>query len=688
MSRALHLARLVIAACLSLWPFAGAARAQADAGVARPALAPGGVDTAPEQPRDGAILSDGPTEPPPKVQGIPYYEELARKSPGDAQVQQLLAAAYARNGRTEDARRVVRVALELAVDDPEMHQALALIEEGAGTFPAAEEAIRKATALDGNVEYRLDLGRILYLAGKLADAEAEWTKIETDFATNAEVLLALADAERELGRTDEAATAYDKALLLAPEGSPRHIDILVEKGRMLADKGRNPEALELLTRARQQAPKDPDVHYNLGVLYVRLAQHEAAITSFREALKLDADMARAQNNMGVAFDKLHKGEDAMKAFSKAVEIDPRFADAHYNLGLASFKLRKFKEARTALEKALSIAPDMADAKFYLGEVYYQLGDSQKALRVYKEALRSNPSDASSHRRLGDIHLQAADLDLAIGEYWAAVDADESDAGNRAQLMRTLLLRNGDGDARRAAKLGDKGLELDKKALEIRRALAEAEVQAGRSPRAQLILEEGVELDQQNPKAHVVLGRFLLDQSTDKAITAAQAEFAIALRVDPKNAEALAGDGQANYALGDKKRARQRFEEALAIDPALASARADLGRLLYEDGQNKDALKHLKRAADDAPRLGKAWFYLAFAQNKDGQGAAVVERSLRKAVDAQPDLAEAHMQLGVLYQAQGKKDLACKAFVAAIAARPTYEEALQKREMLECPAAGK
>jgi tetratricopeptide (TPR) repeat protein len=196
------------------------------------------------------------------------------------------------------------------------------------------------------------------------------------------------------------------------------------------------------------------------------------------------------------------------------------------------------------------------------------------------------------------------------------------------------------------------------------------------------------VDADNPRAHVMLGRFLLEQSTDKSITAAQAEFAIALRIDSKNADALAGDGEANYALGDKKRARARFEEALALDPALASARADLGRLLYEDDQNKEALKHLKRAAEDSPRLGKAWFYLAFAQNKDGQGAAIVERSLRKAVEAQPDLAEAHMQLGVLYQAQSKKELACKAFNAALAARPSYEEALQKREMLECPALAK
>jgi tetratricopeptide (TPR) repeat protein len=255
-------------------------------------------------------------------------------------------------------------------------------------------------------------------------------------------------------------------------------------------------------------------------------------------------------------------------------------------------------------------------------------------------------------------------------------------------MRVLLVRNGEGDARRAVKLGEKGLELDKRRLEIRKALAEAEVQSGRSPRAQLILEEGVELEPDNPKARVLLGRFLLEQSTDRSIKSAQAEFAIALNHDPKNADALAGDGEASYAMGDKKAAKKRFFDALALDPTLAEARADLGRLLYEEDQNKEALKHLKRATEDAPRLGKAWFYLAFAQNKDGQGPDAVERSLRRAVEAQPDLAEAHKQLGELYQAKGKKELACKAFNAAIDARPSYEEALQHREALQCKQGSK
>ena len=98
----------------------------------------------------GALLADA-TEPAPKVQGVAYYEELAKKNPEEPQNYQLLAAAYGRQGRVDDARRAARKAIELEPSLAELHQTLGLIEEGADKLPAALEAFKKAASLDGNV---------------------------------------------------------------------------------------------------------------------------------------------------------------------------------------------------------------------------------------------------------------------------------------------------------------------------------------------------------------------------------------------------------------------------------------------------------------------------------------------------------------------------------------------------------
>ena len=230
--------------------------------------------------------------------------------------------------------------------------------------------------------------------------------------------------------------------------------------------------------------------------------------------------------------------------------------------------------------------------------------------------------------------------------------------------------------RRAVKLGEKGLELDPAALEVRVALAEAEVQQGRSPRARQILDEGVTAAPKDPRIHLALGQHHLQQGNAPA---ARAAFDAALALDPKNPSALAAAGEVSYALGDKEDAKKKIREALALDAGQASARADLGRMLLEDGKNAEALKELKRASEDEPKLGKAWFYLAFAQNNTGSGAAAVERSLKKAVECSPDLAEAHYQLGSLYLKQSKKELGCKSLKRALELREGYETALVEFE---------
>ncbi len=637
-------------------------------GLALPAFA---QDETPQ----GAMLAEA-TEPAPKVQGVAYYEELAKKNPEEPQNHQLLAAAYGRQGRIDDARRAARRAIELEPGMAELHQTLGLIEEGADKLPAALESFKKAASLDGNVEFRLDVARVLWRLDRRTEADTAWAGLAGDFADNRDVQLALGNSYHGLGRNDEAIAAFDRALSLSTTGTER-ADILVEKSRVYADKGAVNLALESLTGARDAAPNDPDIHYNLGVLFFRAGQFDAAIGAFDAAVKLKADHANALNNKGVVLEKQKKLDDAVKTFQAALKIEPRNGFAAFNLGLALFKLRRFKEAEAAFDTAVAVDPELGEAKFFLGEIYFQMGDRKKALRLYKDALHSNPDDAATHRRVGDIHLQNGELDLAIGEYWAAVDADKDAADHRSQLMRVLVARNKDGDVRRAVKLGDDGLSAHPDQLDVRTALATAEVAARRTERARQLLEEGTRVSPNDPRAHAAYGRFLLEQGK---VSDAEAVFGVAVKLDARFAPAIAGLGDAALTQGDNARAEKLFREALALDQSLASARAELGYILYKANKNKDALDELGRAVVDDSTLGRAWFYLAFAQYREGEKAKV-ETSLKRAVAAQPDLAEAWLELGKLYVAQGKKDDAKKALTAAEAARPGYDAALLELERL-------
>jgi len=50
----------------------------------------------------------------------------------------------------------------------------------------------------------------------------------------------------------------------------------------------------VLRQALRLAPRDPETHYRLGVLLMRMGRKEEAARSFEETLRLDPDHASAR----------------------------------------------------------------------------------------------------------------------------------------------------------------------------------------------------------------------------------------------------------------------------------------------------------------------------------------------------------------------------------------------------------
>jgi tetratricopeptide (TPR) repeat protein len=627
--------------------------------------------------KDEAVLSGDAAPAPAQRGGIAFYEEMIRTEPADPTHYQMLAGALLQQGRIDDARAAVRRAIELAPKEAELQQALGLVEEAADQWAAAVAAHQAATNLDGNVEYKLDLARATLMSGKTEPALAMMKSIESAYPANGAVQVALADTYKQMSRFDEADDTYRRALPLMTT-PPDRSALLLDHARMLADRASLPTALALLQKARDATSDDPDVHYNIGIVYFRSNQMDAAVKAFDRAVQLKADFARAKNNRGVALDRIGKTTDAMASFKEATINDDRFSDAHYNLGLAAFKLRKFDDARRAFESCLRLSPDNADARFYLGEIAFQQGDPKAALRLFKEAIRNNPQDADTRRRLGDLHLEAGQLNLAVGEYWAAVDADEKNQVIRAQLMRVLLVRRDEPDLRLAAKLGDAGLEMDETAMETRLVLAQVEVAQQRSPRARQLLEAGITLAPKDPRPHVALASLLRTQGLAEP---AEKSCRSAIEAAPKNAAALLCLGDVLQDQGNNADAEKNYRAALQVQPGLAEARTELAYLAFRAGKTNEAIKELERATLDAPRLARAWYYLGAARYKAGQKEKV-EVALKKATTLQPDLAEAHLLYGQYLAKESRNDEARAAFLQAEKARGgTYEEARFELEKL-------
>jgi tetratricopeptide (TPR) repeat protein len=91
------------------------------------------------------------------------------------------------------------------------------------------------------------------------------------------------------------------------------------------------EALELLAKARNQAPYDPAVAAETGKILLSEGQPAGALEEFGRALALDPLDARNFNNRGVALDALGQTAAAREDFERALHMDPGLTEARQNL---------------------------------------------------------------------------------------------------------------------------------------------------------------------------------------------------------------------------------------------------------------------------------------------------------------------------------------------------------------------
>lgn len=91
------------------------------------------------------------------------------------------------------------------------------------------------------------------------------------------------------------------------------------------------EALQLLARARELAPRDPAIPAEAGKVLLAEGRSDQALGEFGRALALDPRDARNYNNRGVALAALGQTEAARADFLHALRIDPRLDEARTNL---------------------------------------------------------------------------------------------------------------------------------------------------------------------------------------------------------------------------------------------------------------------------------------------------------------------------------------------------------------------
>ena len=115
-----------------------------------------------------------------------------------------------------------------------------------------------------------------------------------------------------------------------------------------------------------RSPKPQRLDYlNEALALERQGDFEAALTSYRLALRDKPDDYRVLQNMAIAYTRTSRIEDAVRCYRRALEIQPRLSGAHY--GLAFLLLRRGDRggAEEHLRAFLTETPEGSDAERYV-----------------------------------------------------------------------------------------------------------------------------------------------------------------------------------------------------------------------------------------------------------------------------------------------------------------------------------
>ena len=142
--------------------------------------------------------------------------------------------------------------------------------------------------------------------------------------------------------------------------------------------------------------KNPQMHYEMGESLQAQHNLQAAMTHYREAIRLKPDYVAAHAALGAALMENGDLENAIKELREAIRLDATDPVTHNELGLALFRKGNYENAINQYREALRLNPQNAETHYNLANALQSAGDREAATAEYRETLRLNPNFGATH----------------------------------------------------------------------------------------------------------------------------------------------------------------------------------------------------------------------------------------------------------------------------------------------------
>lgn len=260
-------------------------------------------------------------------EAIEHYQTALTLNPNSISAHNNLASIFFKTNATEKAIEHYKQALALNPNFIDSNYNLALVYLQQEDYPRAKKHLNKCIALDQTHHQALaTLGKIA-LHEKNYDSAIKLLKQSLkQFKDNVDALVNLGAALLKEGKFEDATACFKKAIKLEPQHFEAHYNLGCTYLNLHDPKKALTHFMQILT----QEP-NPELYYNIGVIYMYQDRHSEAINYLQEAIKYQPDYLDALINLGVTFLKMGHHDKAIEYFDKALTLNPNNIEVQYIL---------------------------------------------------------------------------------------------------------------------------------------------------------------------------------------------------------------------------------------------------------------------------------------------------------------------------------------------------------------------
>jgi tetratricopeptide (TPR) repeat protein len=311
-----------------------------------------------------------------------------QKYPNSREVRLSYARILVSEKRFPDARGEFQKLLADFPGNSEVVYAVALLSLQLNDYGLAESNLKRLLDMDYRDKdtIRLYLGQVAEEQSKYGEA-LKWYR---DIASGEQFIPAQIRYAQVLSKQGKLPEARDHLHKLAEAGGPQRVQLVLAEAQMLRDANREKEAFEIVGKALDGQPEQPDLLYDYAMLAERVDRVDVLEASLRKLIKLRPDHAHAYNALGYSLaDRNLRLVEAKELIEQALKLAPDDYFIVDSMGWVLYRQGNLKEALTWLRRAHAGRPD-AEIAAHLGEVLWIAGERGEAEKVWREAVEKHP----------------------------------------------------------------------------------------------------------------------------------------------------------------------------------------------------------------------------------------------------------------------------------------------------------